>query len=72
MIMHRRQPEVLSKVPFFLITPAIKNGISRFGDDVEGIVVKKISRHYYTISIDTRPVKHELWPRVPGTGGISQ
>lgn len=58
--MPRRPAAVLEKVPLFLIPPMIKKEITRAGEELVRIVVKKSSRHFYNISVHTRSLKREL------------
>ena len=58
--MPRRPAEVIAKIPLFLIASAVKNGVKKAGEELERIVVRKINRHYYNISIHTRSFNREL------------
>jgi hypothetical protein len=58
--MPRRPPEIEPNIPLYLIPHIIARGFNRYGGDVEQIIVKKTHRHFYNISIRTRPIRKEL------------
>jgi hypothetical protein len=61
--MPRRQTTVEREVPLFLIPHMIMKRIRQHEEAMERIIVRKVGRHYYNISIRTRPVKRELMER---------
>ena len=67
--MPRRPADVIAKIPLFLIPSAINQGIKNAGEEIERIVVKKVNRHYYNISIHTRSIQRELRAGVQRAGG---
>lgn len=58
--MPRRPPEILTKIPLFLIPTAIRNAIGIASEEIVRIVIRKTSHHFYNISIHTRTIKREL------------
>jgi hypothetical protein len=58
--MSRRPPEVEPDIPLYLIPHIVARGFRRHGGDVESIIVTKTHRHFYNISIRTRPIRKEL------------
>ena len=66
--MPRRKTIVESDVPLFLIPHTIMKRIRIHGEETESVVVRKSRRHFYNISIRTKPVKRELKPRGTGRG----
>ena len=65
--MPRRPTETEQCVPLFLVPHVLMKGIRNHGDEVEWAIVKKTRRHYYTVSIRSRPLKREFrgTPAVP-------
>lgn len=66
--MPRRPAELLADVPLFLIPHVILQRIRQFGDDLERVTVKRTHRHFYTVSIRTRPLKREFQSERTRTG----
>lgn len=66
--MPRRPAEILADVPLFLIPHVILQRIRQFGDDLERVTVKRTHRHFYTVSIRTRPLKREFQSERTRTG----
>ena len=66
--MPRRAAHVQPNVPLFLVPHMIHKGIQKFGVEVERIIVRKVGRHYYNISIHSRSIKRELQKAPPRTG----
>jgi hypothetical protein len=61
--MPRRQTTVEREVPLFLVPHMIMKRIKQHEEAMERIIVRKVGRHYYNISIRTKPVKRELMER---------
>jgi hypothetical protein len=59
-MMPRRQTTVERQVPLFLVPHMIMKRIKQHEEAMERIIVRKAGRHYYNISIRTKPVKREL------------
>ena len=57
--MPRRPAEVMEEIPLFLIPHVIMQKIRKCGEDLEGVAVKRTERHFYTVSVRTRPVNRE-------------
>ncbi len=57
--MPRRPAEVMEDVPLFLIPHVIMQKIRTSGEDLEGVAVKRTQRHFYTVSVRTRPIRRE-------------
>ena len=68
--MPRRPADVIGNVPLFLIPSIIRQEITRAGEELHHIVVKKAGRHFYNIAIHTQPVKRELWVGVRRAGPV--
>ncbi|MDD4485045.1 MAG: hypothetical protein PHD55_11865 [Methanoregula sp.] len=66
--MPRRPTEVLADIPLFLIPHVILQRIRQVGEDLERVTVKRTRRHFYTVSIRTRPVKREFQSERARTG----
>jgi hypothetical protein len=66
--MPRRPAEVLADIPLFLIPHVILQRIRQVGEDLERVTVKRTRRHFYTVSIRTRPVKREFQSERARTG----
>ena len=58
--MPRRPAEVMEDIPLFLIPHVIMQRIRNCGEDLEGVAVKRTGRHFYTVSVRTRPVNREF------------
>ena len=67
--MPRRQTTVERDVPLFIVPHMIMKRIRRHGENLERVIVRKSSSHYYNISIRTRAVKRELKARAADAGG---
>jgi hypothetical protein len=64
-----RRPAVIEQdIPLYLIPHLVKRGVFRHGYELEQIIVKKTRRHFYTVSIRTRPIKRELKGRPSSRG----
>ncbi|MDO9326305.1 MAG: hypothetical protein Q7T80_15245 [Methanoregula sp.] len=63
-VIPRRLTMVEDNIPLFLIPDIIKRGIHNYGEEVEWIMVKLASHHFYTVRIRTRPVRREYRHRV--------
>jgi hypothetical protein len=57
--MPRRAAEVQSDVPLFLIPHVIRQRIRICGEDLERVIVTRTHRHFYTVSVRTRPIRRE-------------
>jgi hypothetical protein len=66
--MPRRAPLVEPDIPLFLIPHVVRKGILKFREDVVRIVVRKVNRHRYNVSVHSRSIKRELRPPVPRAG----
>jgi len=66
--MPRRPAEILADVPLFLIPHVILQRIRQVGEDLERVTVKRTHRHFYTVSIRTRPLKREFQSERTRTG----
>jgi len=58
--MPRRLATVERDIPLFLIPHVLLREVRRHGEELERVIVRKTSSHFYNISIRTRPVKREL------------
>ena len=58
--MPRRQTTVERDVPLFLIPHMIMKRIRQHEEAMERIIVRKARRHFYNISIRTRPANREF------------
>ncbi|MDD4484489.1 MAG: hypothetical protein PHD55_08995 [Methanoregula sp.] len=67
--MPRRPAEVLADVPLFLIPHVILQRIRQFGEDLERVAVTRTHRHFYTVSIRTRPINREFQSERARGGG---
>jgi hypothetical protein len=57
--MPRKGPVVIEEIPLFLIPPVLREEVMEAGDGLERIIVKRCFRHFYNVSIHTRPVRRE-------------
>jgi len=57
--MPRRPATVERDIPLFLISRRIQQGVKTHGEELERVVVNRSHRHFYTVSIRTRPTKRE-------------
>jgi hypothetical protein len=57
--MSRRLTTVERDIPLFIVPHMIMKRIRVHGEAMERVIVRKTRRHYYNISIQTRPVKRE-------------
>jgi len=58
--MPRRAPEIECDIPLYLVPHIVARGIRKNGDEIEQVIIKKTHRHFYDISIRTRPVRKEF------------
>jgi hypothetical protein len=58
--MPRRAAVVMPEIPLFLILPVIRKELKRAGEELVRIVVKKVNRHFYHISVRTQTIPHPL------------
>jgi len=57
--MPRRPADVMEEIPLYLIPHVIMQKIRNCGEDLEGVAVKRTERHFYTVSVRTRPIRRE-------------
>jgi len=57
--MPRRLATVERDIPLFLIPHVLLREVRRHGEELERVIVRKTSSHFYNISIRTRPIKRE-------------
>ena len=57
--MPRRPAEVQPDVPLFLVAHVIQRRIRTHGEDLERVMVTRTHRHFYTVSVRTRPIRRE-------------
>ncbi len=61
-----RRPAVIERdIPLYLIPYIVRRGVYTHGEELERVDVKKLRRHFYTISIRTKHAKRELKGRHP-------
>jgi hypothetical protein len=58
--MPRRQATVDRDIQLFLIPHIVLREVRMNGEELERVIVRKTSSHFYNISIRTRPIKREL------------
>jgi hypothetical protein len=58
--MPRRPATIEEDIPLFLIPHIVMRGVRMHGEGLERVIVQKTRRHFYTVSIRTRPIKREL------------
>lgn len=66
--MPRRPAEIIADVPLFLIPHVILQRIRQFGEDLERVAVIRTHRHFYAVSIRTRPINREFQSERAHTG----
>ena len=57
--MPRRPAGIELDIPLYLIPHLVKRGVRTHGEELERVVVQRTHRHFYTVSIRTRPIKRE-------------
>lgn len=57
--MPRRPAEVQPDVPLFLVAHVIQQRIRTHGEELERVMVNRAHRHFYTVSVRTRPIRRE-------------
>ena len=57
--MPRRPAEVEADVPLFLVAYVIQQRVRTCGEELERVIVTRTHRHFYTVSIRTRPIRRE-------------
>ena len=67
--MPRRPAEVQADVPLFLVAHAIQQRIRTCGEELERVIVTRTHRHFYTVSIRTRPIRREFQAERARSGG---
>jgi hypothetical protein len=56
-----RQPTAIERdIPLFLIPHVVLREVRTHGEELERLNVHKTRRHFYNVSISTRPIKREL------------
>ncbi len=55
-------------IPLFLIPHTVRRGILEFREEVVRIVVRKVNRHRYNVSVHSRSINRELRPPVRRAG----
>jgi hypothetical protein len=64
--MPRRATTIEREVPLYLIAHFIQREVRTNGEDLERLIIRKTHRHFYNISMRTRPINRELRGRPPG------
>jgi len=57
--MPRRPAEVQEDVPLFLVAHVIQQRIRTHGEELQRVIVNRTHRHFYTVSVRTRPIRRE-------------
>jgi len=57
--MPRRPAEVQDDVPLFLVAHVIQQRIRTHGEELERVIVNRTHRHFYTVSVRTKPIRRE-------------
>jgi hypothetical protein len=57
--MPRRPAEVMDDIPHYLIPHVIRQRIRSCGEELERAMVTRTHRHFYTVSVRTRPIQRE-------------
>ena len=68
--MPRKPAKIERDVPLYLVPHIVLRGVRTHGEELERVIVRKTRRHFYNVSIRTRPIKREL--KGGGTGGRPQ
>ncbi len=58
--MPRRPADVMGDVPLYLIPHVIRQRILSCGEELERVMVTRTHRHFYTVSVRTRPIHREF------------
>ena len=66
--MPRRPATIERDIPLYLVPHIVLRGVRRHGEELEQVIVRKTRRHFYNISIRTRPIKRELRKSGSGAG----
>ena len=67
--MPRRPAEVMDDVPLFLVAHVIQQRVRTCGEELERVMITRTHRHFYTVSVRTRPIKREHQTERARTGG---
>jgi hypothetical protein len=59
-------------IPLYLIPHFVARGIRKHGDDIEQVIIKATHRHFYDVSIRTRPVRKEFRKKTKRDGESGQ
>ena len=57
--MPRRPAEVMDDIPLYLVPHVIRQRILSCGEELERVMVTRTHRHFYTVSVRTRPIPRE-------------
>ena len=68
--MPRRLATIERDIPLFLIPYIVMREVRSHGEELERVIVRKTSSHFYNVSIRTRPIKRELRYRRSGGGSL--
>ncbi|MCX6682386.1 MAG: hypothetical protein NTY71_05310 [Methanoregula sp.] len=58
--MPRRPTMTEERVPLFLLPHMVMRGIRTHGEELEWVMARRMSHHYYSMSIRTQPVRREF------------
>ena len=58
--MPRRPTITEERVPLFLLPHMVMRGIRMHGEELEWVMARRMSHHYYSMSIRTQPVRREF------------
>jgi len=67
--MPRRPAEVMDDVPLFLVAHVIQQRVRSCGEELERVMVTRTHRHFYTVSVRTKPIRREYQAERARTGG---
>jgi hypothetical protein len=67
-MMPRRPVQFIPDVPLLLIPHVVLKAIRKLGEEIERIIIRKDSQHFYQVSIRSRSLHRELRPD-PGRAG---
>lgn len=57
--MPRRQTNVVTGLPLYLVAPVVSRAVIDHGEEVDWIEAKRVQNHFYTVRVRTRPVNRE-------------
>nr|WP_321352639.1 hypothetical protein [uncultured Methanoregula sp.] len=61
--MPRRPTGTEADIPLYLLPHIVQKNIQQHGEEVEWLMAKRTSHHFYQVKIRTRPVSRELQVR---------